>query len=380
MRLLMIANLNEISAELAEALCTDNSVTVWHPNPWPLESRFRDACVTPRELAMADLSAFDAVTYLSLGALDITYLESLLERLRTAQIPCICLEPRAVTQRQGTPLSAEQSLCRLYQQEYALPVSWVSIPALYGDDVLPDEWMHRLLKRSRNNIIELQGAPEDVCDLLHASDAASLIQHLLKETTLPATLTLSSGCGNDLNSIADVFRSHFRLSDVRTVAPVSPAATMPIDAYPVWTPHHALMQDLPQVLLQIEELSVLDHNRRRALRFASLRRLALFLLLFACVCLYTGFIQVSAELQFVDVRLLFVIGSSLYMGRGYGIAASLCSSVVSVVQALSAGTRWHTIFFHIDNWIPIAVYLAVAILFGLYQENRVLREDGAEKP
>ena len=34
------------------------------------------------------------------------------------------------------------------------------------------------------------------------------------------------------------------------------------------------------------------------------------------------------------------------------------------------GTKWHVIFFHIDNWIPIATYLASAVLFGMYRDNQ----------
>lgn len=378
MRLLMISALNEMGAELAEEMCRDADVTVWHPGVWPLESRFQEVSMTPQDLG--DLSGFDAAVYLASGTLDIAYLESLLERLRAFALPCICLEPRAIAPRQGTPLSAEQSLCRLYQLEHNLPVSWVSMPALYGDDFLPDEWMHRLLKRSRSNAIELCGDMSDACDLLHVSDAATLIQRLLQDDARPGTFTLGSGYVTDLHSVAEVFRSHFRLSDVRIVAPAAPVLPIQVEAYPAWSPRHAFLQELPCVLREVEELGVLERRQHHSLLTRTVRRVGVFALLFACVCLYTGFIQVSSELQFVDVRLLFVIGISLYMGRGYGIAASLCSSVVSVFEALSSGTHWHTIFFHIDNWIPIAVYLAAAVLFGMYSENHHPQGNGENEP
>lgn len=99
-------------------------------------------------------------------------------------------------------------------------------------------------------------------------------------------------------------------------------------------------------------------------------RALLFIVLFACVCLYTGFFQLSSELQFVDVRVLYVIVASLFFGKGYGLTAGLLCCAASVVQSMTSGTAWYVIFFHIDNWIPLAIYLAAALLFGMYGDSR----------
>ena len=78
----------------------------------------------------------------------------------------------------------------------------------------------------------------------------------------------------------------------------------------------------------------------------------------------------------MDVRLLFVVGVSLYMGRSFGLAAGVFASVASIVEAVAADNRWYVLFFHIDNWIPMAVYLAAAVLLGMYSENHRPKEDG----
>ena len=101
--------------------------------------------------------------------------------------------------------------------------------------------------------------------------------------------------------------------------------------------------------------------------------IGVFAVLFALVEMYTQFVTVSSDLQFVDLRLLFVVASSLFFGKRYGIAAAAMCSVSSVAQSLIAGYRWYVLFYHVDNWIPIAVYFVIAVLLGIYQETREKR-------
>lgn len=365
----MITVLNEVGAELAEELCTTESVTVFHPGIWHLESKFQTRSVALQDLMTVDLSQYEAVVYLVSDQFNTGYLEYLLERLRNFSIPCICIAPRSISVREGTPISAEQSLCRFYQEQYALPISWVSVPALYGDDFLPDEWTQKLSKRSKNNSIELLGFPNDECDLLHVHDTASLIRCLMADGEYPKTLTVGSHYASDLESINRAFCNYFPLADVQLAKPAATAVHVCVNDDFEWMPKHSFIQELPNVLQEMEKLGYWEHLQRKHAWIQKLKRFFVFALLFGCICLYTGFIRVSSELQFVDVRLLFIIGISLYMGREYGLAASLCSSVASIAEAIAAGNHWHTLFFHIDNWIPIAVYIATAVLFGMYNEN-----------
>lgn len=374
MRLLMITAFDSVGAELAAVLSANGNVTVLHPGVCPIECRFHERTILPQELLSAEVAAYDAVIYLASDKLETAYLEHLMVRLRESAIPCICVEPRMISVREGTPTSAVEALCRYCQEKYALPVSWISVPALYGDDFLPDMWMDKLLKRAKSNRLTLQGDPDDECDLLHIRDAASLLHCLALDHDRPRALTIGSGYASDLKSILQVLQAHFQLADIHLSRPFGEGVRILADDYPQWTPSHSFIQDLPHVLREMEAQRRFEHLQRRHTWRRRVQRLIAFALLFGCVCLYTGFIRVSSELQFVDVRLLFVICVSLYMGRGYGMAAGLCSSIASIAEAIAAGNRWHTIFFHIDNWIPIAVYIAAAVLFGMYSENHRIKD------
>ena len=78
----------------------------------------------------------------------------------------------------------------------------------------------------------------------------------------------------------------------------------------------------------------------------------------------------------LDARLLFVIAASVIMGSRWGIAAALLAAASGIADQLMSGVAWHVLFFRPSNWIPYAVYLASAILFGLYRERHFRgRED-----
>lgn len=377
MNLLMITSLDAAGAALAEKLSEINHVTVLHPRQWMLESRFEEKQSAPEKLLKLDLSGFGAVVYAASAGLEARYLECLLERMRDwPALRCICVTARSATESEGMPATAEEALCALYRERWNVRTTHVSVPALYGEDFLPDGMMRSLLGRAGSNRIELRGRAEDPCDMLHVDDLSALISCMAEQTAGDcASAMIGSGHAAALGEAAEVIRAHFRLTDLRMTAADAPAAPARTGAFPGWMPRHSFLHELPQVLARVEEHGLNGLISRRAARGRTVGRICLFLLLFACTCLYTGFIKVSSELQFVDVRLLFVVGVSLYMGRGFGLAAGVCASLASIVEAVAAGNRWYVLFFHIDNWIPMAVYLAAAVLLGMYSENHRLKED-----
>lgn len=371
MNLLLITDLDSTGAAFAQKLCESHHVTVLHPNAWALESCFAEKRIQPGKLLTKDLSAFGAIFVLLSPQLHVQYLECLLERLNQwPQLPCCCLAPCAAMRRSGMPaFSAEEALCQLYREEYGLQVSFVKVPAVYGDDFLPPEMMKPLLKRPASNRIELHGTAEDTFDLLHVFDLAALAECLLQHPLEAAKLEVGSAHAASLGDVGEIIKAHFRLTEMHYTPHDMPSAGACKGTCPGWMPRHSFLHDLPDVLLHIEALGhhVLNNHRSKHLQW--LGRCGMFLLLFACVCLYTSFIKVSSELQFVDMRLLFVVGISLYMGRHFGLAAGIAASVASIAEAIATGTHWYVIFFHIDNWIPLAVYMATAVLLGMYSDN-----------
>jgi len=141
-----------------------------------------------------------------------------------------------------------------------------------------------------------------------------------------------------------------------------------------WMPEHSISDDMSGIIACLNERSGINAKSKRKIAGSNIGKILLLLGTFACLWVYTNFIKVSSELQFVDLKLLFVISMSLFLGRGYGLVAGILCSVSSIIDSLLMGYSWYTIFFHVDNWIPIAVYLASAVLFGMYNDNHRMNE------
>ena len=94
-------------------------------------------------------------------------------------------------------------------------------------------------------------------------------------------------------------------------------------------------------------------------------KLAVFLLTFFAVEFYTNFMAVASDLQHVDLRIAFIAIAAVAFGRKYSVAAALLCSGASVLQSLQMGYRWHVLFFNVNNWIPIAVYIFFAVIISI---------------
>jgi hypothetical protein len=46
----------------------------------------------------------------------------------------------------------------------------------------------------------------------------------------------------------------------------------------------------------------------------------------------------------------------------------LCSGA-SVLHSLQMGYRWHVLFFNVNNWIPVAIYIFFAVVIGILAEK-----------
>ena len=236
--------------------------------------------------------------------------------------------------------------------------------------------MEMLLTRVKSNRIVLPGSKDHVLDAMHVEDLAKAIEFYITDNKLDPEVFLSSGQHSTFRELGEILHTNIRQANIEFDSKITSTNTkMSEEVRGGWISEHALLNDLVSIIRSIEiESSEILYADQRKLKDGILRILS-FAFLFVLVCCYTGYIRTSSELQFVDVRLLFIISACLFFGKRYGLVAAVLCSIASVVQSLLSGTQWYVIFFHIDNWIPIAVYIASAVLFGMYQEDHLSADD-----
>ena len=379
MKIFVSGTLNAAGAALCQALSEQgHSVFVLHPDPWALECAFREEKRSLDSLTAAELDGFDAVVCLAdPQQADDTAL--LAEAAISRALPLLLLEQRSL--QAGAPPRPSAAACLLqhYQRERGLKGCALSIPAVYGVDFLPQAFEEIAARQARTNLLQFPGSPEALCDLLHAEDAAALLGRLLERSeALPSSLCAGSGQAFLMKSAAAVFQAFFPQSELRWQEDARPgsAAFSGVQAVPGWQPAHRTLEELPEVLREIHARLLQQGRLRSGRRLSGLARTLLFLGTFAAVWAYAHFLHAATRMQFVDARLLFVIAASVTMGSRWGIAAALLAAASGIADQLMSGVAWHVLFFRPSNWIPYAVYLASAILFGLYRERHFRgRED-----
>lgn len=372
MNLLLISALEAKGYTLAELLAAEHQVHVMHPADIALECPFSEQTMDTAGSIDFNLAGVSCAICCCSSHLPSGVLTQLLEQARMypdIRIICLCENANYTTEK--APGIAEKYLCRAFEPAFMGRLCYIETPAIYGADFLPPVLMSEAIERPRRNELLLHGNEHDLCDLLHVEDLCKLIENLLGTSVLPATLYISGGRTDTLAALGEQLHHSLRLTEIK-YSSAQKAAAMPVphDTVDGWMPEHSFLDDLPSMINRMENEGKTELRFRSSEILKKAGRGLLFLALFSIVCLYTGFFQVSSELQFVDVRLLYVIFSSLFWGKGYGLTAGLLCCAASVIQSISAGTAWYVIFFHVDNWIPLAVYLAAALLFGMYSGSR----------
>lgn len=378
MEILIITAMDRKGIALAEELSMHHEVTVLHPEKIGFECSFAETTVNEKDISGFPFERFQSVVYASSRKLPCEYLVGTLKALETVSGPaCICLAEEGLDLSPKQRALPEPYICAGFRSDLGNRISvWYTAP-VYGEDFLPDELMTQLMGRARTNKIVLPGREEQAFDMLHISDLTGALEAYWENGQTEDTVFLGSGQQSMMRELGKAIHALLPQTEIG-YEDRQGSSSFPNDNPRVtgWMPVHSFYDDLPEAVRKIELEGDGLRQEKRGRRMKEAARLILFLLAFAVVYVYTSFIKMGSELQFVDLRLLFIVSSCLFWGRRYGLAAAVLCSASGILQSILGGTRWHVIFFHIDNWIPVAVYIASAVLFGMYHDNHT--KDGEE--
>ena len=247
----------------------------------------------------------------------------------------------------------------------------VDCSALYGDVTAPGYLNELYMAMQRHNEISFPKMDSVYCDCLHIDDLCKLLGILLNGNIqdLPLETNLQSGYPFKIDRFVEIFSRRHPQAICNKSETIEEDLNMTFSSVPGWTPEHNFIQEISDVF-EIVELSTRSHSKsHQVILVSKAAKIAAFIAAFGAIELYLNFVPVASELQFVDLRLLLIICAGLFTGKKNSIFAALLCSVSSVVHCLMSGTKWYIVFYHIDNWIPIAVYFIAAMLVGIFYEK-----------
>jgi hypothetical protein len=179
-------------------------------------------------------------------------------------------------------------------------------------------------------------------------------------------VSVRSGYAFDVNSLLDKLKEYYPQLTIRQ-ADTYVEQTLAENAvhFSDWTPQHVFLDEIDEIISCVEANIRKAHKRKQQKALSVAGKLAVFLLAFLAVELYTSFMAVASDLQHVDLRIAFIAIAAVAFGRKYSVAAALLCSGASMLQSLQMGYRWHVLFFNVNNWIPIAVYIFFAVIISI---------------
>ena len=278
--------------------------------------------------------------------------------------------------KRDTKADAAAWLCEGFSHRYGIKTVFLSTSCLYANGMLPEYPQKLLHSIDRHRELYPDGGEDEICDCLHIDDFCAALETIFHRETQNdyERIELQSAYPFLLSEFIEILSQRYNGISIQPNESEQDERSYTAYQSDSWAPEHSFRKDIPLLLDGVEDRRLNLRKRRRKAGLNIALKIGAFAVVFALVELYTQFIAVASDLQFVDMRLLFVVAASLLIGKRYGIFAAAMCSIASVIQSLLAGYRWYVLFYHVDNWIPIAVYFIIAILIGLYLDKREKRD------
>lgn len=373
MSVLYIGKLNEYGTSLCNHLSLENAVVARCSDMPKYELLCEQCSRTTADMEIVEKYAVDSIVCFEDSGDDLRATHRMLsDFLKQGVKRLLYIREKSIFRHRLDEDNLSEIMLREYADLYHGNIAVVNTSALYGQETMPcyiDELSRSIINR---NTIEPKGCEDEFCDCMHVEDFCKAIQTIfagLTEHSAYRVYEIQSGYPFRLKALIDAYQQRYKQASLfpyeKTASEVHINPTNPSE----WSPKHNFIAELPFVFEQEEENNRLLHKARRKNVINNIIAVCSAIGIFALVEIYCQFLAVSSDLQFVDLRLLFVVACSLMLGRGIGIGAAFLCSTASVVSKLMSGYKWYVLFYHVDNWIPIAVYFIVAVAIGSYRQS-----------
>ena len=272
----------------------------------------------------------------------------------------------------GGEFAIDQLLAKAYAPTDFSGIGILNVSPLYGTVTVPSSLETIVKTIVRKNKIEIPKNFYNVCDALHIDDFCCFLEkYILQMDSLEAeVVNVYSGYAFDTNSLFDKLKEYYPQLTVQQDVPyIEKALAEDAAHFSDWTPKHVFLEEIDEIISFVEANIRKAYKRKQQKALSVAGKLAIFLLAFFAVEVYTSFMAVASDLQHVDLRIAFIAVAAVAFGRRYSVVAALLCSGASVLHSLQMGYRWHVLFFNVNNWIPIAIYIFFAVVIGILAEK-----------
>lgn len=278
--------------------------------------------------------------------------------------------------KSNSSVMIEQLLKTAYSKNSTTKISILNSSALYGTETAPEGIKNIVSTIIKNNTIDVPDGFPDVCDSLHIEDFCTFVENYIEkiEEITAENIYIQSGYLFQAKDLFYGMKKHYPQAEISFDAEfLSEKVIQDAIHLDGWSPKHSFIEEIDDVLNKIEDKFEMQNVKKRKERFNVFEKYVVVIIGFLAVEFYTHFMSVPSDMQFVDLRLALIAIIAIAMGKKYAVITSLLCGFGSAMQCLAKGYRWHILFFNVNNWIPIIIYIVFAILLGAYSNK--LREE-----
>lgn len=288
----------------------------------------------------------------------------------------------------GDTLLVGEKYCRNYHKDYALPITILRLPNLYGPEEKTGMLYNLVNEGKLKDEVVIQGEPEDLCSLLHLDDVIDFIKRAIDEIYFPEALVinLSSSRPIKFSTLADLLKRHFSVviftdDGARKIYTKHVQILAARKLYD-WFDSHDITVEIGEYIQSIYVVKVNDLTYLQKLRrwvsnhLTKLKWVELIggALLVVYLSQLTGTL---IQFQYVDFRLVYVVILGSLYGLQFGLIAAGLMSLYVLYTWLNLGVDWKLLVYNVGNWFPFVLYLAVGLITGYNHdktENAIIYE------
>lgn len=143
-----------------------------------------------------------------------------------------------------------------------------------------------------------------------------------------------------------------------------------------WFPKYSILSEYDTLFKEYTKVDVFSKKLPSKVKkkidapIQSIRKFLEVFGIFLLVEAVEQYTNAGGQYQSLDLRLVFVAIISIQYGAAYGIFSSLLVSLGFIFEYLITGNNWHTLFYNLDSWMPIIIYLFVGSICGYFQMRK----------
>lgn len=283
----------------------------------------------------------------------------------------VVLKNSSLLGKENETLDIDRVIAGKYSGKYGLKTVFVRIPCLYGHR--PPEGLIEICKSVLDrNSVSLDCGYNYTVDLLSINDFCEFFSGFIKnfdEDFENDYYILNSSYPFEVSRLVETLKKRYNDPEI-TFELQKESISFENKGVSLTVNSGNSFDDINKLLDEAENVVYKKGLAKKKNIGNGVLKTALFLFFFALIACYTIAAPPTAELQFVDIRFIFLVFSAIILGKNYGyLSAGLCSLLL-IAEKLIDGYAWYTLFYNVNNWVTIVIYIVSSMVIGMLLYKR----------